>query len=288
MSERELTFEGPSPLLYLIPTPIGNLSEFSPRALEVVKDMDFIACEDTRNTGSLLAHYGIKKATISCHEHNEEEAATKIISLLKEGKKIAYMSDAGYPGISDPGERLSKRCLKEGIKVTSVSGPSAFINALVCSGLPTEHFHFEGFLPAKESEKVARLQSLIKNPDTLIFYEAPHRIGKTLLLLATTLGDRKACLAREISKLHEEYIRANLSDLALLDENTLKGEMVIVVEGNTAKTEIDDQTIAFALKDQLEYGRRSKEAIATVAATLNVNKNRVYDIYLKTFKSNQD
>ena len=286
MINRELNFEGSSPILYLIPTPIGNLSEFPPRAIEIINKMDFVACEDTRNTSSLLTHFGIKKPTISCHEHNEEEAANKIIALLHEGKKVAYMSDAGYPGISDPGERLVKRCLKEGIKATSISGPSAFLNALVASGLPTNHFHFEGFLPAKESEKIARLQQLIKNPDTLIFYEAPHRISKTLMTMVAVLGDRQACLARELTKLHEEFIRASLAELALLDEATLKGEMVLIVEGNQEKKEVDDQTIAFALKDQLEYGKRSKEAIADVSSTLRVNKNRVYDIYLKTFKNN--
>lgn len=281
--ERELNFSGSSPLLYLISTPIGNLSEFSPRALEIVGEADYVACEDTRNSSLLLSHYQIKKPTISCHEHNEEEAATKIIALLKESKKIVYMSDAGYPGISDPGERLVKRAIAEGIKVSVVSGPSAFIAALVISGLPTNHFHFEGFLPAKESEKTARLNQLSKYEDTLIFYEAPHRIVKTLVAMAATLGDRKATLTRELTKAHEEVIRGSLVELTLLPEETLKGEMVIVVEGATQKKEIDDQTIAFALKDALEYGRSSKEAIASVSESLGVKKNRVYDIYLKSF-----
>ena len=281
--ERRLTFSGEAPLLYLVSTPIGNLSEFSPRALEIVGQADLVACEDTRNSASLLSHFGIKKPTLSCHEHNEEEAATKIIEALREGKKVVYMSDAGYPGISDPGERFVKRLVEEGIQVSIVSGPSAFIGALVLSGLPTNHFHFEGFLPAKESEKVARLNDLAQNPDTLIFYEAPHRILKTLILMAATLGDRKATLTRELTKAHEEVIRGNLSELALLDEATLKGEMVIVVEGASPKKEIDDQTIAFALKDQLEYGKRGKEAIAFVAESLGVKKNRVYEIYLNTY-----
>ena len=281
--ERELNFVGNSPLLYLIATPIGNLSEFSPRAIEIIGEADYVACEDTRNSASLLSHYGLKKPTISCHEHNEEEAATQIISLLKEGKKVVYMSDAGYPGISDPGERLVRRATKEGIKVSVISGPSAFIAALVISGLPTSHFHFEGFLPVKENEKVARLNYLAKNEDTLIFYEAPHRITKTLITMAATLGDRQATLTRELTKAHEEVIRGSLAELALLSEDTLKGEMVIVVEGNKAKTEIDDQTIAFALKDQLEYGRKGKEAVLAVSEALQVKKNRVYEIYLKTF-----
>ena len=283
MIDRELNFAGTKPLLYLIATPIGNLSEFSPRAISLCQEADYVAAEDTRNTAALLSHYQIKKPTISCHEHNEEEAATKIVDLLLGGKKVVYLSDAGYPGISDPGERLVRRCLESGIKVSVASGPSAFTNALVVSGLPTAHFHFEGFLPAKESERVARLNALAAYEDTLIFYEAPHRILKTLISMAATLGDRKATLSREITKAHEEIIRGTLAELALLPEDTLKGEMVIVVEGNHKKTEIDDQTIAFALKEQLEYGRKSKEAIKAVADDLKVGKNRVYEIYLATF-----
>jgi len=280
---RELNFSGNSPLLYLISTPIGNLSEFSPRAKQIVEECDYVACEDTRNSSSLLSHFGIKKQMISCHEHNEQEAATQIIALLQEGKKVVYMSDAGYPGISDPGERLVNRAIEAGIKVSVVSGPSAFLAALVISGLPADHFHFEGFLPVKESEKAARLNDLSKNPDTLIFYEAPHRIVKTLIAMAATLGDRRATLTREITKAHEEVIRGTLAELAILPEESLKGEMVIVVEGNKEKIEIDDQTIAFALKDQLEYGRKGKEAIKMVSESLSVPKNRVYEIYLKTF-----
>ena len=283
MNERELNFSGSSPLLYLVSTPIGNLSEFSPRAKEIVGGCDYVACEDTRNSSSLLLHYGIKKPTISCHEHNEEEAATKILALLQEGKKVVYMSDAGYPGISDPGERLVRRAIAEGIKVSVISGPSAFIGALVISGLPTNHFHFEGFLPAKESEKVARLNYLSQYEETLIFYEAPHRILKTLIAMASTLGDRKATLTRELTKAHEEVIRGTLAEFALLSEESLKGEMVIVVEGASKKKEVDDQTIAFALKEQIEYGRKGKEAVNVVSTTLGIKKNRVYDIYLQTF-----
>ena len=284
MIDRELNFEGSSPLLYLIPTPIGNLSEWSPRIIELVQEADYVAAEDTRNAGLLLSHFDIKKPTISCHEHNEEEAGEKIVGLLKEGKKVVYMSDAGYPGISDPGERLVRRCIKEGIKVSVASGPSAFTNALVISGLSTKHFHFEGFLPVKESEKTARLNQLIQNEDTLIFYEAPHRIVKTLIAMAATLGDRNAALCRELTKAHEEVIRAPLSELALLPEETLRGEMVIVVEGYHKSEEISDQTIAFALKEQLDYGLRGKEAVKTVSETLGIKKNRVYEIYLKTFE----
>ena len=281
---RELNFEGPSPILYLVSTPIGNLQEASPRMISVVSECDYVACEDTRNSGKLLSLLGISKPLISCHEHNEEEAGEKIVALLKEGKKVCYMSDAGYPGISDPGSRLVAKCLKEGIKVSVTSGPSAAINALVCSGLDSSHFYFEGFLPAKESEKVAELNSLLQKSETIIFYEAPHRIGKTLISMAAIFGNRRAVIARELTKTHEEFIRGQLPDLALLDESTLKGEMVIIVEGAPKKKDtLSDEEIMHALKCELDWGRSSKEAISNVAKNNGLPKNRVYDIYLKTF-----
>lgn len=282
---RELNFEGPSPLLYLIATPIGNLQEVSPRALSVIQEMDYVGAEDTRNSGKLLSLLGIKKPFISCHEHNEEEASNRIISLLKEGKKVCYMSDAGYPTISDPGVRLVRKCLENEIKVSVVSGPSAAINALACSGLDSTHFYFHGFLSPKESERNKELNELAKREETLIFYESPHRIGLMLIAMAATLGNRKACIARELTKTHEEFIRGTLPELASLDPSTLLGEMVIVVEGKqNSPTEITDDQIALALRDELEWGRTSKEAISSVAKNTNVPKNRVYDIYLKCFK----
>ena len=170
MNPRELNFQGNSPLLYLIATPIGNLSEMSPRALQVLSETDYIAAEDTRNSGQLMAHFSIHKPFLSCHEHNENEAADKIVSLLKEGKKVCYMSDAGYPTLSDPGQRLVQRCLEAGIKISVTSGPSAAIDALSVSGLDSSHFYFEGFLPAKESEKDAELRDLAQRQETIIFY----------------------------------------------------------------------------------------------------------------------
>ena len=279
---RELNFEGPSPILYLIATPIGNRGEMTPRALEVLKQCDYIAAEDTRNSGQLMASFSISKPFISCHEHNEEEASAKIIAFLKQGKKVCFMSDAGYPCLSDPGQRLVARCLENGIKVTVTSGPSAAINALTCSGLDSTHFHFEGFLPAKENERVARLNELSSNPDTLIFYESPHRIFKTLLSMAATLGDRKAVIARELTKAHEEFIRGSLSELCLLEEDSLRGEMVIIVAGaNQHKETLTEAEIALAIREELEWGKTPKEAIKAVANNHNLPKNQVYDIYLK-------
>ena len=285
MIPRELNFEGPSPILYLIATPIGNRSEMSPRAIEVLKDTDYIAAEDTRNSGQLMAFFGVDKPFISCHEHNEEEAGSKIVALLKQGKKVCFMSDAGYPCLSDPGQRLVARCLDNGIKVTVTSGPSAAINALTCSGLDSTHFHFEGFLPAKENERASRLKELMDNPDTLIFYESPHRIFKTLVSMAATLGDRKAVIARELTKAHEEFIRGTLSELCLLEEDSLRGEMVLVVEGaSKVKDTLTDNEIALALRDQLEWGHTPKEAIKIVCESSGLPKNRVYDVYLRNFK----
>ncbi len=283
--KRELNFEGSSPLLYLIATPIGNLKEVSPRAIEVISEMDFVAAEDTRNSGKLLSLLGIKKPFISCHEHNEEEASEKIVKLLLEGKKVCYMSDAGYPTVSDPGVRLVRKCLENDIKISVVSGPSAAINALACSGLDSTHFYFQGFLPPKEQERNRVLNDLAKREETLIFYESPHRIALTLIAMAATLGNRKAVLARELTKTHEEFVRGTLPELAALDPASLLGEMVIVVEGKTnSPTEITDDQIALALRDELEWGRTSKEAIASVAKNSGVPKNRVYAIYLSNFK----
>ena len=285
MISRELNFEGPSPILYLIATPIGNRSEMTPRALEVLKETDFIAAEDTRNSGQLMAYFGIDKPFISCHEHNEEEAGTRIVTLLRQGKKVCYMSDAGYPCLSDPGQRLVARCLDQGIKVSVTSGPSAAINALTCSGLDSTHFHFEGFLPAKESERIARLNILSSYEDTLIFYESPHRIFKTLLSMAATLGDRKAVIARELTKSHEEFIRGTLAELCLLPEDSLRGEMVIVIEGAPKKkTVLSDTEIALALREEFDWGRTPKEAIKNVSANNGLPKNKVYEVYLENFK----
>jgi 16S rRNA (cytidine1402-2'-O)-methyltransferase len=285
MIPRELNFEGTSPLLYLIATPIGNLSEMTPRALEVLKGCDYIAAEDTRNSGQLMAHFGIDKPFISCHEHNEEAAAEKIVALLKQGKKVCYMSDAGYPTLSDPGERLVAKCLANGIKVSVTSGPSAAIDALAVSGLPSDHFYFEGFLPAKPSERDHELQELSARVETLIFYESPHRILETLKALDSAFGDRQAVLCRELTKAHEEIIRGSLHEFTALDEASLRGEMVILVHGTikVAKA-LDENDITSLLKSKIKEGLSSKDAIAAVASENDLAKNVVYQVYLKNVK----
>lgn len=280
--KRNKSFDNSAPLLYLIATPIGNLKEISERALETIKEMDLIAAEDTRNTFFLLSQYGIKKELFSLREHNEIEASQHIIKLLLNGKKVAYVSDAGYPGISDPGYLLVKECLKNDIAVSTISGSSAFINALVASGLPTDHFYFYGFLSKKGQEAKSALESMRNREETLIFYESPHHIEETINLLADVLGDRETVVARELTKINEEYIRGTLFELKNLDFNTLKGEMVIIVSGNkNINKEVTDEVIVARLNFLLEKGISKKVATEIVVDELKEPKNRVYKLAQK-------
>ena len=272
---RNKSFDNNQPILYLIATPIGNLKEMSPRALEIIEGMDIIAAEDTRNAFSLLANYGIKKELFSLREHNEKEASQYLLMKIKDGKKIAYMSDAGYPGISDPGYLLVQEMIKNNVAVSAISGSCAFINALVASGLDTKHFYFHGFLSAKESEAKEELLNLKGKKETLIFYEAPHRILKTLNQVRDVLGNRNACLARELTKINEEYIRGTLDELISLDESTLRGEMVLIVEGNKKEECVGDQKIIARVAYFVELGLSQKDAINVVSEEYNVNKNYV-------------
>ena len=277
---RNKSFSSDSNLLYLVATPIGNMSEVSERFLSVVKEMDIIAAEDTRNTGLLLSKLGIKKELFSLREHNENEASAHLINLIKQGKKVAYMSDAGYPGISDPGYLLVQNALAADIRVSTISGPSAFINALVASGLETKHFYFHGFLSAKENEAKNELEELKEKKETLIFYEAPHRIIKMLNSLLEVLGNRKAVIARELTKINEEYIRGNLSELVELDETTLKGEMVVLVEGNKLIKTVSDEEIVKLVGYYKEKGLSTKDSIEKVANELQIHKNRIKKLVL--------
>ena len=278
MMTRNKSFNN-GPLLYLVATPIGNLKEISKRALEVFNESDIIAAEDTRNTYSLLANYGIKKELFSLREHNELEASEHLINLIKQGKKVAYVSDAGYPGISDPGYLLVQTAIKNDINVSVVSGSSAFLTALVASGLETEHFYFFGFLSKKGNEGRSSLEELKDRRETLIFYESPHHIKKTIELLLEVFGNRKAVIARELTKLNEEYIRGSLEELNQIDEATLKGEMVVLVEGNQSNSDdISDERIIERIKYYLNYKIDKKTAIELVKNELNVGKNRVYKL----------
>ena len=277
--KRIKSFDNSHPVLYLIATPIGNLGEFSPRAIETIKEMDLIAAEDTRNTGDLLNKFGIKKPLVSLREHNEVEASKSLIKQIKDGKKIAYVSDAGYPGISDPGYLLTKLALENDIAVSTISGSSAFINALVRSGLDTSHFYFHGFLSAKENEAKQELESLKAKPETLIFYESPHRISKTLKILYEVLGNRNASLQRELTKLNEENIIGTLEELSSIDETTLKGEMVIVIEGNKESFDsLSDNEILEKYQYFTSKGVNKKDAIEMISDIYKVRKNRLKDL----------
>ena len=277
---RSLNFDSSKPLLYLVSTPIGNMQEVSPRTLEVLSSVDLIACEDTRVTGKLLQILGISKNLVSIREHNEVSSSQEIVKKILAGTKVAYMSDAGYPCISDPGAKLVKICLENNINVTTISGPNAALNALCASGLCADHFYFHGFLSAKESERLEELRNLIQRKETLIFYEAPHRIMKTLESMREILGNRNACIARELTKKHEEFIRMTLDEMLKLDPETLKGEMVVVVEGSSGEEQplLGDNDIVNMVKTLVESGMSTKDAIKKVSEMTQINKNYIYKL----------
>src|SRR6202050_2840031 len=222
--------------LYLVATPIGNLEDITLRALRTLKEADLIACEDTRHTQKLLAHYAIEKRLVSYHEHNENTRAPELIEKLKEGAQIALVTDAGTPVISDPGYRLSRLCIEHGVRVTPIPGPSAIVTALAASGLPAGQFLFAGFLPARAGErrrKLTALSALTVQPDqpiTLVLYEAPHRLAATLNDAAQIFGARSAVIARELTKLHEEFVRGTLPELAAkFREKPVRGEVTLLI-----------------------------------------------------------
>lgn len=268
------------PSLYLVATPIGNLSEFSARAIDTLSNVEYIACEDTRNSIKLLKHFDIRAKLISYHNFNEEDSTKGIIEIIKNGKSVAIISDAGYPLISDPGYNVVNVAIDNDIPVIAINGPNAALNALVVSGLDTKHYLFYGFLNAKLSVMQKELQTLSDFPYTLIFYEAPHRINKTLKAAFDVLGDRKAVIARELSKLHEEIIRGNLSSLSEIDD--LKGEIVLLIEGKRKdEVEVDLDQLVFLIKEEIGRGIKAKEAINQIAKDKNISKNELYNYYQK-------
>jgi 16S rRNA (cytidine1402-2'-O)-methyltransferase len=224
-----------SPALYVVATPIGNLEDITLRALRILRSADLIACEDTRHTQKLLNHFEIKTPTQSYHEHNEAARAQELVAKMNAGARIALVSDAGMPGVSDPGERVIRAALDRGLKVVVVPGPSALISALVASGLPTDSFRFLGFLPPRSGERRTALEGLRDSPETLIFYEAPHRISEMLADLEQTFGkERHIALARELTKIHEEFLRGSITEVAgeLRTRGAIKGEITLIVEGS--------------------------------------------------------
>ena len=276
---RQKSFENNIPTLYLVATPIGNLEEMSYRAIRILNEVDYIAAEDTRNTIKLLNHFNIKKKLISHHEHNIQTSTHKILELLENSNQIALVSDAGYPAISDPGYELVQAVIKSGFQVVSISGPNACLDALVVSGICPQPFLFYGFLNHSDKSKKKELDALKKYKETIVFYESPHRIEKTLKIMLEYFGDRDMALCRELTKKHEEIIRGKISEIVEIVD-TLKGEMVLVVEGSN---EIEEKIFDLPIKDQIEVyiqeGFSSKEAIKKAAKERNLPKNEVYKIY---------
>lgn len=270
--------EGPA--LYLVPTPIGNLQEVSQRTLQTLEAADVIACEDTRTSGQLLKTLGIHKPLISHHEFNFIMSIPGILQLLRAGKKVAVISDAGYPLISDPGAALVQAVIEEDIPVISISGPNAALDALVASGLSTRQFLFYGFLNAKSSRRKKELEGLKSFPWTLIFYEAPHRIAQTLGDLLAVLGNRKMVLARELTKLHEEYLRGTIKEVLEACDG-LRGEMVLVVEGCKEEEAESLESVVERALALAEQGLKPKQAAAQACQNTPYSKNEVYQAMME-------
>ena len=270
--------------LYLIATPIGNLGDLSPRAAATLEAADFIAAEDTRVTMKLLSHLGLKKPMVSYHEHNKASAGPAILSRLLAGESCALATDAGTPAISDPGEDLVRLCAENGVAVQAIPGCCALISALAVSGLPTGRFVFEGFLPVNRAERRERLQNLLGEERTIIFYEAPHRLRATLADLLAAFGDRSAALCRELTKLHEDTMRTTLAQAAAwYQENEPRGEYVLVISGaeRTADSAVTlEQGVAIVL-ERRERGERMKDAVRQVSADTGLARNELYDAALQ-------
>ncbi|MBR5571875.1 MAG: 16S rRNA (cytidine(1402)-2'-O)-methyltransferase [Oscillospiraceae bacterium] len=269
--------------LYLVATPIGNLGDFSPRAVETLSTVDFIAAEDKRVSLKLLNHFEIKKPMVSYHEHNRAAAGEEILHRLLSGESCALVTDAGTPAISDPGEDLVKLCAANGVDVYAIPGCCAAVNALAVSGLPTGRFTFEGFLPAGKSERLQALGELSGEGRTMIFHEAPHRLRATLSDMAQVLGDRPIALCREITKLHEETLRTTLfGAVAHYESNEPRGEYVLVVGGRTQeKTALTlEEGVALVLQRK-NGGMKLKEAVRSVADDTGLPRNALYEAALK-------
>lgn len=279
---RQKSFDNEKATLYIVATPIGNLTEMTPRAISILESVDVIAAEDTRNTIKLLTHFGIKTRLIAHHQHNEIQSTNGLLELLEQGLDVALVSDAGYPLISDPGTVVTKKVIEKGFNVVPISGANAMLNALVASGLSTQHFLFYGFLKTSEKERIRELFDLKYYPFTIVFYEAPHRIKKMLNTCYDVLGNRTICLAREVTKKHEEFIRGTIEDvLEIVDD--LKGEMVVVVEGSHEQKEPGvDQAMPLVhdqIRTYIDEGLTTNEAIKRVAKERGLSKNDIYKDY---------
>ena len=271
-------------VLYLVATPIGNLADISERALKVLSEVDFVAAEDTRNTGKLLSCYGISKPMVSYFEHNKKERGEQIIERLKGGESCALVTDAGTPAISDPGEDLVRLCAENDVVVTSIPGCSAVVNALALSALSTVKFCFEGFLSANKNERISRLNEIKSDTRTTVFYEAPHKLKRTLSDLYEVLGERKISLCRELTKLNEQVLRTTLSGaIEYYEANEPRGEFVLVVEGASEAKVLSEAFWAnMSIEEHVEHyialGQKKMDAIKSVAKDRGVAKNEIYKI----------
>jgi len=267
--------------LYIVATPIGNLEDITLRAINILKNVDIIAAEDTRHTLKLLNHFEISKPLISYHRHNEDTKTEVLIKELISGKDIALVSDAGTPGICDPGEEIIKECIEKNIEVIPIPGACAMINALICSGISTKEFIFIGFLPLNKKLRKEKLEEIQKANKTLILYEAPHKLESTLKDLKPILEDRKIVLAREITKIHEEFIRGTI-DYLIEKSDEIKGEIVLIIEANNKKEE--NKLLNLSLEEHFKYyenqGLEKKEIIKKIAKDRNVNKNEIYKNFI--------
>ncbi len=266
--------------IYLVATPIGNLQDITFRAIEILKNVDLIAAEDTRQSLKLLNYYNISKPLISYHRHNEDVKTEGLIKRVKDGENIAIITDAGTPGISDPGEEIVKEAILNNIKVVPIPGACALINALICSGLDTKEFSFYGFLPLNKKLRKEKLEEIKNEGKTVIIYEAPHRIVDTLKEFEKILGDKEVVLARELTKIHEEFIRGKISEV--LENLNPKGEFIIMIKGEKIKKENELNNLS--LEDHYSYyerqGLEKKEIIKKIAKDRNVSKNEIYQKFI--------
>tara|TARA_B100000287_G_C20576062_1_gene758511 strand:- start:367 stop:1200 length:834 start_codon:yes stop_codon:yes gene_type:complete len=268
--------------LVLVATPIGNLSDMSTRAIETLQSSDLVACEDTRRTGLLLQHFGITgKRMLRVDAHTEDKSSQEIINCLLEGSTVAMVTDAGMPSISDPGERLVRKVIESGHRVTVIPGPSAPISALVVSGFSTQRWCMEGFLPRKGESRLKRLKEIAEEERTVILFESPHRLAATLKDLLEECGaTRQVAVVRELTKVHEEIFRGSLEESLKWAEKSIKGEIVIVLEAGTITSEIDDERLETVLKEILAGGVSTKDAAEEASRRLNVSRRRAYSTAL--------
>ena len=273
--------------LYLVATPIGNLEDITFRAINLLKEVDLIAAEDTRHTLKLLNHYEISKPLISYHRHNEDVKSDVLISKLLDGQNVAIVTDAGTPGISDPGEEIVKEAIENNIEVVPIPGACALINALIASGLNTKEFAFYGFLPLNKKNRNSVFDRIKKEDKTVILYEAPHKLIKTLEDILEIVGDVSCVLAKELTKIHEEFIRDNISEVIknLNEKDSIKGEYIILLDlTNNTNNDVEDDVIEKSIEEQYEFyknqGMLKKDIIKQIAKNKNVHKNEIYKLFI--------